>query len=234
LYTEAQRAIILRNDFISLASHELKTPITSLKMYIQALDRQYAKQGEMSLQTFFAKIDRQINKLSLLINDLLDISKIQHGKLEFSMDAIDLTSLVKDTVDAVQEMARKHTITVEGEIKKKVYADQDRIYQVLTNLLTNAIKYSPKADNVIVRLVPEKEAAVVTVQDFGIGIDSNQQKKIFNQFYRVENTEQQTFPGLGMGLYISQEIIKRHNGLMRVVSSKGEGSQFTFTLPYSQ
>lgn len=232
LYAEAQKAVVVRNDFISLASHELKTPLTSLKMYVQMLERQYAKKGDNTYQSYIEKMNRQTDKLTQLVSDLLDVSKIQHGKLEFSMEALDLDVLVKDTVEAVQNTTDKHKLLVEGSVQRKVLADQYRIYQVLTNLLTNAIKYSPQADKVIVRLYQEKDYAIVMVKDFGIGIQPSQQKKIFSQFYRVENPEQETFPGLGMGLYISQEIIRRHGGTMSVVSHKGKGSQFTFTLPY--
>ncbi len=233
LYTDAQKAISLRNDFISLASHELKTPITSLKIYSQSLSRQFEKKGDSKFKAYFKKMDQQTDKLSLLVNDLLNISKIQQGKLDFTMGIVDLNIVVKDTVEVIQETTKRHTIRIEGKIDKTVYADQYKIYQVLTNLLTNAIKYSPNADKVIVRLVPEKDFAVVTVQDFGLGIKEAYQKKIFEQYYRVENADEKTFPGLGMGLYISLEIVKRHGGIMNVVSAKGKGSQFSFTLPYA-
>gem|GEM_PF-1889389 len=233
LYTDAQKAIILRNDFISLASHELKTPITSLKLYIQTLQRQCRKGKDFDVGSYLAKIEQQTDKLTLLVNDLLDIAKIQHGKLAFTMEAVDLNELIKDTIDVIKATAPHHMIRIEGTISKKVYADQYRISQVVINLLTNAIKYSPNAATVVVRLVSEKDFAVVTVQDFGIGIEPGEQKKIFNQFYRVENSQDKTFPGLGMGLYISYEIIKRHGGTMSVVSHTGKGSQFSFTLPYT-
>lgn len=231
LYTDAQKAINLRDSFISLASHELKTPVTSLKMYTQALNRQFEKRGDTNLQSYFEKIDQQTDKLTRLVNDLLNVSKIQHGKLEFTFETININEVVKETVDALQEITRKHKIIIEGKIKEKVYADQYRIYQVLTNLLTNAVKYSPHADRIIVRLMSKKDEAVVTVQDFGIGIETNQQDKIFNQFYRVISPEEKTYPGLGMGLFISSEIIKRHGGSIIVESSIGYGSQFSFTLP---
>lgn len=233
LYRNAQKAVTLRDDFISVASHELKTPITSLKMYTQVLQNKFAQRGETDLLKYFDKIDDQANKLSLLINDLLNVSKLQHGKLDFAIEPFDLNNIVKETTEALQETARQHTIIVEGKIPKQVHGDRYRIYQVITNLLTNAIKYSPKANKVVVQLIPEKKVAVVTVKDFGIGIEKEQQKKIFSQFYRVNTTDEKTFPGLGMGLFIAHEIVKRHGGEMRVMSEKGKGSQFSFTLPYT-
>jgi len=233
LYADAQRAIRIRDEFISLASHELKTPITSLKIYAQSLGNQFAKRNDIFMQEYFMKMDQQIDRLTLLVNDLLNVSKIQHGKLEFDWKPVDLNSVVKDTIDMLQTTSAKHKILVKGEIKKAVYADPYRIYQVLTNLLTNATKYSPEADKVIIHLAAKEDYVKVTIQDFGIGISSSEQKKIFRQFYRINDPNERKFSGLGMGLYISYEIIKRHGGKMSVKSIKGKGSRFSFTLPYT-
>lgn len=233
LYQKAQDSIELRDQFISLASHELKTPITSLKMFAQLLEKQFDKKKDIFMQNYFMKMDLQIDRLALLVNDLLNVSKIQHGKLEFDWKTVDLNLVIKDTVEMLQTTAVKHKIIVKGTLGKKVYADSYRVYQVLTNLLTNATKYSPNADKVIVEVTPQKDFAKVTVRDFGIGIKSSEQEKIFGQFYRVNDPNQQKFSGLGMGLFISSEIINRHGGKMSVKSVIGEGSRFSFTLPYS-
>ena len=234
LYTEAQNAIGLRDEFISIASHELRTPITSLKMYTQVLQKQFAKRGEESLSRFLAKMDAQLNKLTLLIGDLLNVTKIELGQLAFQEEAFDLNELVRETVEQIQMTTPKHTISIEGNIPRTVWGDLDRIGQVLTNLLSNAVKYSPQADSIIVRLTSEQDRAVVSIQDFGIGIDSEHQGNIFNRFYRVSDPEEKTYPGLGIGLYISHEIIKRHGGDLTVVSEKGKGSLFRFPLPYTR
>ncbi len=234
LYTEAQKAIALRDDFISIASHELKTPITSLKMYTQVLQKQFAKKGQESLARFLAKMDTQLNKLTALIRDLLNVSKIELGQLEFREEAFDVNEVVKDTVEQIQSTTTQLAIHIEGRITQPVWGDKDRIGQVLTNLLTNAIKYSPEAETVLVRLTPDSGVAVVTVQDFGIGIAKEHQRSIFTRFYRVSDPEEQTYPGLGIGLYVSNEIIKRHGGTLTVSSEKGKGSQFRFTLPYAR
>jgi PAS domain S-box-containing protein len=233
LYADAQRAISVRDEFISLASHELKTPITSLKIYAQSLSKQFEKRGEPLLQQYSQRMDEQTDRLALLVNDLLNVSKIQHGKLDYNWEDVDLNKIVKDTVDALQGATAKHKIIIKGNIEKTVHADPYRIYQVITNLLTNAIKYSPDADKVVIQLSSKNGHIFVEVQDFGIGITSDQFKKIFNPFYRVKNPSERRFPGLGMGLFISNEIIERHGGKMNVISSKGKGSRFSFTLPQS-
>ncbi len=232
LYSEAQDAIRLRDEFIATASHELRTPLTSLKMYTQVLLKQFVKQGDESLIRSLTKMNMQIGKLAALIEDLLNVSKLEHGKLAFHEEAFDLSETVKETVEQLQHGIR-HTIHIEGEITEPVWGDKERIGQVLTNLLTNAVKYSPKADAVVVRIADEPGMAVVNVQDFGIGIALEHQQHIFDRFYRVNDPEEKTYPGLGIGLHIAHEIIARHNGTMSVVSAKGQGSTFCFTLPHA-
>ncbi len=232
LYSEAQKAISVRDDFISIASHELRTPVTSLKLYVQVLQKQLVRLGEESLAHSLTKMDAQLNKLTLLIKDLLNVSRIELGRLDFQEDLFDLNEIVKETVEQVQPTTSKHRLRIEGKIDQPVRGDKDRIGQVLTNLLTNAIKYSPHADMIIVRVTAAQDDAVVSVQDFGIGIEKEHLHHIFDRFYRVSDPEEKTYPGLGIGLYIAHEIIKRHGGALAVESEKGQGSVFSFTLPY--
>lgn len=231
LYSEAQRAIAVRDEFMSLASHELKTPVTSLKMYTQVLQRQAERRGDAGMTDRFVKMDRQIDKLTGLINDLLNVARIEGGRLEYLDESFDLNAVVREAVDAVQSTTAKHTIAIQGALDTPIWGDGERIGQVVTNLLTNAVKYSPQADRVIVRLAREDETAVISVQDFGIGVDEAQQQKIFDQFYRVSDPSEKTYPGLGLGLYIASEIVKRHGGMLRVQSAKDEGATFTVILP---
>lgn len=233
LYSEAQKAIGLRDDFISMASHELRTPITSLKMYTQFLQKHLSKKGDISLVHPLTRMDAQLNKLAGLINDLLDVSKIEHGRLDFQEECFNLEEVVREACEAVQQTTPKHTIHIEGSIPYSVRGDKDRIGQVMTNLLTNAIKYSPQAREVLVRLQSEPDRALVSVQDFGIGIDQEHLSKIFTRFYRVSDPDEKTFPGLGLGLYLSHEIITRHGGSLTVASEKGKGSVFSCVLPYN-
>jgi signal transduction histidine kinase len=233
LYQEAQKAIKIRDDFISIASHELRTPVTSLKLYVAVLQKQLARLDDENVAHSLTKMDAQLNKLTMLIRDLLNVSRIELGRLDFQEALFDLNEVVKETVEQIQPTTRKHCIRVEGQVSRPVWGDKDRIGQVITNLLTNAIKYSPQADSIIVRLSSTDEAAVVSVQDFGIGIAQQHLQAIFERFYRVSDPNEKTFPGLGIGLYISHEIIKRHGGTLSVESEKGRGSVFSFTLPYT-
>jgi PAS domain S-box-containing protein len=231
LYAEAQQAITLRDDFISIAAHELRTPVTSLKLYFQMLQKQLDRRGEESLAGSFTKLDTQLNKLTLLIEDLLNVSRIEHGKLDFQDDWFDLNDVVKDTVEQIQTTTSKHLILIEGGISKFVWGDKDRIGQVLANLMKNAVKYSPMSDTIIVGIATAQDAVVVSIQDFGIGIEKEHLHHIFDRFYRVSDPEEKTYPGLGIGLYVAREIIQRHNGTLTVESEKGKGSLFAFTLP---
>lgn len=232
LYQEAQKAIQVRDDFISIASHELRTPVTSLKLYVAVLQKQLARVGEENVVHSLTKMDAQLNKLTQLIKDLLNVSKIEVGRLDFQQELFDLNEVVKETVEQIQPTTRKHDIRIEGMISQPAWGDKERVGQVITNLLTNAIKYSPQADTIIVRVTSTPDAAVVSVEDFGIGIEQEHIHAIFERFYRVSDPDEKTFPGLGIGLYISHEIIKRHGGTLSVESEKGRGSVFSFTLPY--
>lgn len=234
LYKDAQKAITLRDTFISIASHELKTPLTSLKMYTQMLQRQFENRGEVTESEYLQKMDHQIDNLSRLIRDLLDVSSLEHGELALHQEKFDLNMLVKETKDNLQTTTRRHTIIVQGSVDKKVWGDRFRIAQVLVNLCTNAIKYSPHADKIVIKLTQLKKRAVIAVEDFGIGIEKKHQGAIFERFYRANGSLERTYPGLGMGLYISNEIIRRHSGKIQVKSSKRKGSVFSFSLPLLQ
>jgi PAS domain S-box-containing protein len=222
-----------KDEFISMTSHELRTPVTSLKGFTNVLQRRLAKQGDTQVLHYLARMDAQLNKLSTLISDLLDISRMQSGKLALRLEPFDLDALIDETVENVQAATSTHRLLVEGRTGARVLGDRERVGQVFVNLLTNAIKYSPRADKVIVRLSQDadREQAIVSVQDFGIGIDPMHHEKIFERFYQVTDPEEKTYPGLGMGLYIASELVARHHGRMWVESSKGQGTTFFVTLP---
>ena len=220
-----------KDEFISMASHELKTPVTALKGFTQLLYRRFKSRDDDESLHFLARMDAQINKLTKLISDLLDISKMQSGYLGYCMEPFDLDVLAQEIVENVQGITQSHRLLLEKTAGVHVFGDRDRIGQVLINLLTNAIKYSANADRVIVQLAIDGEQALVSVQDFGIGIAEAYQEKIFERFYQVSEPAEKTYPGLGIGLYIASEIIKRHQSHLRVQSQKGEGSIFSFCLP---
>lgn len=231
LYKNAQDAIALRDDFISVASHELKTPITSVKIYAQTLT-QYAKQLENSrFLEYTTKMDKQLDRLTDLIHNLLNVSKIQSGRFEINKKLIDFNKVVQETIDILQGTITTHKIIIKGQTDKKVFADEDRIGQVLFNLISNAIKYSPKSNKVVVSLKEDENGVTVGVKDFGIGIDQKHKERIFDRFYRVFEKQDKTFPGLGIGLYVCKNIIQRHNGSIWVESQEGKGSTFYFSIP---
>lgn len=233
--TERVLAEHRKDEFISMASHELKTPVTSLKGFSYVLQRRLTKQGDEQSLQYLSRMDAQILKLTKLISELLDISRMQSGKLAFQQELFDLDTLVQETMATVQAATASHQLQIEGKAEAQVLGDKDHLGQVFINLLTNAIKYSPKADTVLIHLSKNQEQAVVSVQDFGIGISEPHHQKIFERFYQVTDPEERTYPGLGIGLYISHEIVERHHGRMWVESSKkGHGSTFSVALPLSK
>jgi PAS domain S-box-containing protein len=229
--TERKKAEERKDAFIGMASHELKTPVTSLKGFTQLLKRRLKHLADPQTLLFLDKMDAQLKKLTNLITDLLDISKMSTGILPFQEINFDFDELVRETVENVQATTTTHHIDVQGETSAQVYGDRDRLEQVLINLLTNAIKYSPRADTVIVRLSKEEEQIEVAVQDFGIGIAEKYHEHIFERFYQVSDSQEQSYPGLGIGLFIARTLVERHGGRLWVESRKGAGSIFRFTLP---
>lgn len=231
--TERKRLEERKDEFISIASHELKTPLTSIKGYTQILERICHESGNARAGTLLSKTNMYIDRLSGLISDLLDVSKIQSGKLLFNNAEFDVYDLVKESIDGIQNTTTRHKIILRQTTHKKIYGDKFRLEQVLHNLLTNAIKYSPRADKVDVRLGKTARTILISVQDYGIGIPQKYQSKLFSRFYRVESSAKE-FSGLGIGLYISSEIVKRHGGKIRVESVEGKGSTFTVELPIAR
>ena len=229
--TEQKNLQQQKDDFIGIASHELKTPVTSIKAYTQVLERMLLKKGETREAGMISRMDAQLNRLTSLIGDLLDVTKINSGKLQFNDRDFDFHECVKELVEDLQRTTETHSLIEHFSPTGTVFGDKERIGQVITNLITNAIKYSPHADRIIVHTGIKNNEVNLCVQDFGIGIEEDKLNKVFEQFYRVSGDMQHTFPGLGLGLYISSEIIKREGGRIWVASKPGEGSTFCFALP---
>ena len=217
-----------KDEFIGVASHELKTPLTSLKGYIQLME--FQNNLPESAKVFVSKATASINKLQHLIDELLDASKIQAGKLKFSKQPLNLTTIINNCIENSQYMYPSYKIQKELNGDITVFGNDERIEQVLMNLLNNAVKYSTNNKEIIVRTQKDRTSAIVSVIDFGIGMSKSEQKSIFERFYRV-NDHDSTTPGLGMGLYIAAAIIKEHNGEIKVKSKLNEGSVFSFSLP---
>ena len=188
-----RRALEQRKDeFISMASHELRTPLTSLQGYTELLHRQLAGSDHPHALRALARMETQIKRISRLIADLLDLSKIQAGKLTFTEETVDMDTLVREVVEQLQQTSTQHQINIEGNTSGTIVGDRERLGQVLNNLLTNAMKYSPEAERIIVHLTSTAEHLTVSVQDFGIGIPATEQEKVFERFYRVAGKHRQT------------------------------------------
>jgi len=227
----AEELMAKKDEFMSIASHELKTPITSVKASLQILQRMAAKDDALQ-QTlpFVDKAARQVNKLTDIIHELLDVTRIQAGKLELHQTEFSMAELVKECVEQCKFEDGGQKIEVEGDETIMVHADRNRIEQVITNLLTNALKYSQNDEQITVSFQRLDNSLVrVSVKDKGIGIPKDKIENIFDRFYRVENNSPHLL-GLGLGLYISSEIIKRHGREIGVESTPGTGSDFWFTI----
>lgn len=229
--TERKQLEQQKDEFIAIASHELKTPVTSIKGYTQVLQNRFQKEGNTKAVELLARMDGQLNKLTSLIGDLLDVTKIEGGKLQFHEGYFDFDDLVNDIVEEMQQTTTKHTFTKKLAPTKTVYGDRDRIGQVITNFISNAIKYSPHSKNIIITTSEDEDSVTLCVQDFGVGIPKEKQAMVFDRFFRVSGLNQNTFAGLGLGLYIAGEIVKRHSGRIWVESDGKKGTTFGFSLP---
>ena len=225
---EQKQALKVKDDFLSMASHELKTPLTSIKGYVQLLGNMLQ---EDQTKNFLDRTLIQLNKLDGLINDLLDISKIENGKLKFELCTIDFEPLLFSTLEMLRQIYPTVTITHKGNVAAKILANEIRLEQVIINFISNAVKYSPQSKEieVLTEVTPFNEL-YVGVKDAGIGIAQENQKNIFNKFYRVSEGGAYA-QGLGIGLYICSEILKKHNADFGVISEPGKGALFYFTLP---
>ena len=191
----------------------------------------YADSNDSFLIKSLNIVDRQILKLTSLIADLLDLSKIKTGTLTLRKENFNMKELILEVIEEQKHVNPDYNITFSEDAHTSIYADRERIGQVLINLLTNAIKYSPNSYDIKVQSSVNDNSVVVTVEDLGIGINKADQQKIFERFYRVEGKSEKTFPGFGIGLFIAMEIINRHNGEMGVNSEPGKGSVFYFSVP---
>jgi len=229
--TERKAAEQQRNDFIGIVSHELKTPVTSLKAFGQVLQLQLEKGNDQQMVKMLGRMDAQINKLTHLINDLLDATKIEGGELQFHEELFSFQDLLDEIIEEVQRTTDRHRIIKRDPAPVELKGDRERIGQVITNFLTNAIKYSPDANEVIVMTEIVDNSLVCSVQDFGIGIPADKIEKVFQRFFRLSDNKLHSFPGIGLGLFISSEIIKRQGGRIWAESEPGKGSVFSFSLP---
>lgn len=218
-----------REEFISIASHELKTPLSNIAVIAQVIKKLHKDASPEHLK-YIGRLDNQVKRLSDIVNDLLDVSKLQSGSLDIKKEVFSLSLLSKEIAENFEALG-KHKIIVKTMVMKKVYADRERINQVITNLVSNAIKYSPEGKKIIITIEGSSKCFKVSVKDYGMGISKEHINNIFERFYRGHAKNLKAFPGLGMGLYISKQIVEKHNGKIWAKSKVGKGSTFYFTLP---
>lgn len=229
MISEAKRSADKQKDeFIAFASHELKNPLTVMKMSNNLLQEMSKDIKDKKFIEYLLKIDNYIDKVTSLINDLLDLTKIESGKLSLNKEIIDVDGLIRNIVKDQQLVTSTHRIILKGKISKKIFADKIRIGQVISNMITNAIKYSPGKTKIIVAIKNKKNVIAISVQDFGVGLTEKEQSKVFERYYRVSDNAEQ---GLGLGLYISQQIARLHNGKIGLRSKPGRGSMFFLQIP---
>ena len=226
--TEQEKLAKQKDEFLGIASHELKTPLTIVKAYMQLLEQQIS---EPQLQSYISKSADYVNKLDALITDLFDVSKILAGKLQFQFMDIKFDDLVNNTIESASQIYNTHVLVKEGSTSDTIISgDRTRLEQVLINLISNGIKYSPDGEKIHIKCEVEGDNIIVAVTDFGIGIPKHAQQKLFDRFYRVDDASDR-FSGLGIGLFIVSEIISRHYGKVWLESEEGKGSTFYFSLP---
>lgn len=223
-----------KDDFLAIASHELKTPVTSLKAYTQVVEAMFVKTGDERNAKLLSRMNKQIDRLTKLIDDLLNVTKIAAGKLELNLAKFNFKNLIDEVTEEVQKTTTKHKIIKIQKFFGDITSDRDRIYQVIVNLLTNAIKYSPEDKKIELFVTPFENHVLISVKDTGIGIAENAKHKVFEQFYRIEGVSEQTFAGMGLGLFICSDIVKRLGGEIWVESVENKGSTFSFTIPFAK
>ncbi|HEY1024441.1 MAG TPA: ATP-binding protein [Sphingobacteriaceae bacterium] len=229
--SDKKKEEIRKNDFITMASHELKTPLTSMKAYIQILIASSRKANNEFYATSLTKVEAQINKINRMINDFLDLSRMELGTLTLNRERFELNEVIQESIEEIRPIVTHHNITFIPVEPVFLYADRQKIEEVILNFLNNAVKYSENFQPITVNVKVGDNFATVSVIDEGIGIPREDLDKVFDRFYRSERASKHGFSGFGIGLYISAEIIQRHNGSIGVKSEEGKGSEFHFTLP---
>jgi len=225
-----------KDNFIQMASHELKTPVTSIKGYIQYLLGLLSEKHDNAvslelIESTLSSVDKQLSRLTKLITDLLDLTRIDRGRMDLEKEEFDLNELVEDIISDFKFNSTGHQFHIIKRTEATVFADKDRIRQVIENLLSNAVKYSPRNSNIDISIERTAQGVEVKVKDDGIGINKVDQDRVFERFYRVAGKDVHTFPGFGIGLFIASEIVSLHGGKIEVDSDEGKGATFMFSLP---
>ena len=217
--------------FSTMASHELSAPLTAVKLQTQLAQRRLQKRGELQLADDLTKLQEPIGQLERLVRELFDVSKMQASRLEYLREPVEMNVLLYKVADMMHQQNPTYTILVQNTQPLTLMGDTKRLEQVFINLLSNAIKYSPKKKRVELTMSASDKTVTISVRDYGLGISQEYQKHIFERFYRIDHQKQGSIGGLGIGLYIVAEVVKRHGGTITVESCRGEGSTFQVILP---
>ncbi|WP_375772328.1 ATP-binding protein [Archangium gephyra] len=232
--TALKRLERMRDEFISTAAHELRTPITTIKGYAQLLDRWTPGGHEPREGKAFRILNRQSDRLTQLVQELLEVSRLQLGRLALRRQRFELGELVADVLERMQGVSSRHQLLLHQEGRVFVNADRERIDQVLVNLFDNAIKYSPEGGDIEVRVSAREGTGVVSIRDPGMGIPKERQGQLFERFYRAHAGLETDRGGMGIGLHLCEQIIQRHGGRIWFESDAGRGSTFSFCLALAQ
>jgi signal transduction histidine kinase len=229
--TEQKKDEQRKNDFIGMVSHELKTPLTSLKGYAQILHAKAKKNEDTFATNALSKVTDQVTKMTSMINGFLNLSRLESGKIHLNKTIFDMEELVREHTEEAQLITTTHEIIFKPCDPVPVFADRDKVGSVISNMISNAIKYSPHGKQVEICCNVIGNTVQISVKDQGIGISEEDVPRLFDRFYRVESNETELISGFGIGLYLSAEIVQHHHGKIWVESKVGRGSTFFFSLP---
>ncbi|SOD13956.1 PAS domain-containing sensor histidine kinase [Pedobacter xixiisoli] len=219
-----------KNDFVSMVSHELKTPLTAINSYVQLLLKNYVEKTGDNRLAIMLRIQAQTKKMIAMVHDFLNLARIEHGKIQLHRQQFDLQPLVEEIAADAQLLTSIHTLELNNFAGISLYADRDKIGQVLINLVSNAVKYSPNGGPITIGCQNEMDKVRIYVSDQGMGISPVEQQRLFQRFYRSDNEKIRHVSGFGIGLYLVSEILRQHNSQIRVESRENEGSTFFFEL----
>jgi two-component system sensor histidine kinase VicK len=232
--SESKQDEIRKNDFIGMVSHELKTPLTSLSAIIQVANSKLKTSNDLFLAEAMSKANIQVKRMSSMINGFLNVSRLESGRIQIEKSNFNIEELVREITEEMKLSVTTHHISLEECSPINVYADREKINSVISNLIGNAVKYSPKGTTIRVLCISNAQENIISVQDEGPGIRPADAAKIFDRYYRVESSSTQHISGFGIGLYLSAEIVERHGGRIWLESEPGKGATFYFSLPVSK
>jgi two-component system sensor histidine kinase VicK len=231
--TEKKQEELRKNDFIAMVSHELKTPLTSIRTYIQVLLSKSKNEEDVFKMNALTRADAQAKKMTSMIHDFLSLARLEEGKIRINKEEFELHDLIEEIANDAQFLTSSHNVKLVDCKDISINADKDKIGQVLINLLSNAIKYSPKGGTITMGCTQNGDNLKIYVSDEGIGISPTDQKRLFDKFYRVKDEKIRTISGFGIGLYLVAEILRYHDTEIKVESTEGIGSTFYFMLKRS-